>query len=316
MNEQERRCIAAARRQHGLITRTQALSFGMTTFTIIRKLETGRWEQVHRGVYRIAGLPDSWHMRLMAACLAGGPGSAASHRSAGELWQLDAIPAGLVEITTPRRIERPPLIAHRSALAEWETGTRQGIPTTDPTRTLLDLAAIVKPKELERAFESALRRRLTHVPLIVERLERWARSGRTGVGVWRALLEKRDPHLKPTESDFETLLDQVIERFGLPRPVRQANITDEAGRFIKRADFAYPDVRLVIEADSIEFHLTPEALQLDRSQTRQLLAAGWTVLRITHWELGNEPEHVAESVRRILWRLSSNNGYGAPSESG
>lgn len=316
MNGPERRCIEIARSQYGLITRSQALSSGLTTFVINRKLSTGRWELVHRGVYRIAGLPDSWHMRLMAACLAGGPASAASHRSAGELWQLDAIPAGLVEITTPRRIERPPLLAHRSALGPWEVRTRRGIPVTDPTRTLLDLAAIVSRKDLERAFESALRRRLTHVPMMAERLELWARSGRTGVSAWRSLLEKRDPQLKPTESDFETLFDLVIERFQLPQPLRQVNVTDGRGRFLKRADFFYPDVRLLIEADSVEYHLTPEALRRDRIQTRKLVAAGCTVMRTTHWELAHEPVDVADSIRSILWRLRSNNGYEGPSEAG
>lgn len=306
VNEPEQRCLEIAKGQYGLITRSQALAAGMTTYVINRKIELGRWEVLHRGVYRIAGLPDSWHTRLMAACLAGGPGAAASHRSAGELWQLDAIPAGLIEITTPRRIERAPLLAHRSALGEWELSRRAGIPVTDPTRTLLDLAAVINKKDLERAYECALRRRLTHPELLAERLERWARSGRTGVTAWRHLLQKRDPSLKPTESDFETLLNQMLERFGLPQPVRQLEIRDEKGRFLKRADFAFPDARLVIEADSVEHHMTPEEFQRDRTQTRELVTAGWTVLRTTHLELADKPEVLADSIRRILWRLSGN----------
>lgn len=305
MNEPERRCVEIARRQYGLLTRAQALGSGMTTEQIRHRLDTGRWEIDHIAVYRLAPVPDTWHQRLLSACLAGGPEAAASHRSAGELWQLDAVPAGLIEITAPRRIERPPVIAHRSSLAGWEIVRRRGIPVTDPARTLFDLARVVTRRELERAFESALRRRLIDLETMQERLEGRARSGRKGVRAWRALLEKRDPTLEPTESDFETLLDQVIERFGLPRPVRQFEITDDEGHFIKRADFAYTGARLVIEADGIEYHSDPEDVRRDRIQTRRLVAAGWTVLRITHWEMANEPADVASSILSILRRLDA-----------
>lgn len=305
-----------ARRQYGLLSRAQALGAGMTTLQIRHRLDSGRWELDHRKVYRLAPVPDTWHQRLLSACLAGGPGTAASHRSAGELWQLDAVPAGLIEITTPRRIERPPLIAHRSSLAEWEIVTRRDIPVTDPARTLFDLASVMTRRELERAFESAIRRRLIDVTSMAERLERRARSGRTGVRVWRELLAARDPRLQPTESDFETLLHQVTDRFGLPRPARQVTITDDQGRFVKRVDFAYPEARLVIEADSIEFHSDPEAIRRDRLQTRQLVTLGWTVLRVTHWEVTHEPEDLADSIFTILRRLNADKPHGAPSESG
>src|SRR5687768_10837053 len=119
MNDPERSCMALARDQYGLLTRPQALAAGMTPKQIRHRLDTGRWEVDHVSVYRLAPVPVTWHQRLLSACLAGGPGAAASHRSAGELWQLDAVPAGLIEITAERRIERPSLIAHRSSLADW-----------------------------------------------------------------------------------------------------------------------------------------------------------------------------------------------------
>lgn len=298
------RCAALARDQHGLITRQQALACGLSEEQIRRRVQKGLWIREHDCVYRLAGTPASWRQRLLGACFAGGPGAAASHRAAGQLWQLDAVPAGLVEITSQRRIERPPLIVHRSSLAEWETTTKHGIPVTDPYRTLLDLAALIKPTELERAFESGLRQQLVTIPLMVERLERRARSGRTGVRAWRALLEQRSPALRPTETDFETLMNQLIIRFGLPQPQRQVEIRDREGRFIHRADFAYPEARLVIEADSVTYHSSPLEVRRDRRQTRQMMDAGWTVLRVTNWEMNNEAEAVASSIRRFLRKLS------------
>lgn len=293
-----------AQDQYGLITREQALTCGLSEEQIRRRVQKGLWIREHDCVYRFAGTPTTWRQRLLGACFVGGPGSAASHRAAGQLWHFDAIAAGLVEITSSRRIERPPLIVHRSSLAGWETTTKHGIPVTDPYRTLLDLAALIKPSELERAFESALRQQLVTVPVMVERLERRARSGRTGVRAWRALLDQRSPALKPTETDFETLMSQLIIRFGLPQPERQVEIKDREGRFIHRADFAYPEAWLVIEADSITFHRSPLEVRRDRRQTRQMMDAGWTVLRVTNWEMINEPEDVAGSIRGFLRKLS------------
>lgn len=300
MGSPEERCLELAATQYGLITRTQAQELGMGRGAIRHRLESGRWQQVHRGVYRISGLPESWHHRLLAGCLLGGRGSAASHRSAGELWELDAVPAGFLEITTPRQIDRPPLIAHRTPLGNAQITTRRGIPVTDPSRTLLDLAAVLREKDVERAFESALRRRLTDIDTMVERLRLRGRSGRNGTMSWRRLLAKRDPSLVPTDSDFETLLDQLIARFRLPQPVRQLRIQDRHGQHVKTADFAYPEQRVIIEADSIEFHMHSEAFRRDRNQTNELAALCWIVLRFTHWEVVNRPEQVAATIARTL----------------
>ena len=49
----------------------------------------------------MAGAPATWHQRLMAACLVGGPGAVASHRSAGALWGLDGLAPGPIEVTVP-----------------------------------------------------------------------------------------------------------------------------------------------------------------------------------------------------------------------
>lgn len=267
---------------------------------IRHRLESGRWESLHRGVYRIAGLPGSWQQSLMAACLLGGSGSAASHRAAGELWELDGVPAGFLEITTPRQINRPPLIAHRTPLDSKRIVYRRELPVTDVARTLLDLGSVLSDADLELAFESALRRRLTDIDSMVHVLLERGRSGRNGTRAWRELLEKRDPTLKPTDSSFETLLSRLIDRFHLPRPVRQLQIRDELGNHVKRVDFAYPAQRVAIEADSVEFHMSHEAFREDRRATNELTSLGWTVLRFTYWEVAHRAEQVAETIRRTL----------------
>src|SRR3712207_7106457 len=49
--------------------------------------------------------------------------------------------------------------------------------------------------------------------------------------------------------------------------------------FRSRADFAWPDVRLVVETDGRDTHLRRIAFRDDRVKDRALQAAGWAVLR-------------------------------------
>ena len=299
-----------ARHHHGLVTTEAARVSGATPREIQWRVQTGRWERIHRNVFRIAGLAESWEQRLHAAALWAGEDAAASHRSAGELWRLDAVPAGLVEISTERRLQSPQVIVHRMRVGADERVMWRSIPTTDPTRTLLDLGAVLTLKELERALESALRRRLTHLPLVERRLEERGRRGRNGTRAWRELLQLRASAARPTESDFETLMTQLIRNAGLPEPVRQLEIR-HAGKFVKRADFAYPDEKVVIEADGVDPHLNSDQWRRDRKQENWLNLIGWTVLRFTRLEVVEDADHVAATIRQALQlRLSTHSMEG------
>lgn len=66
--------------QHGLITRKQALSSGMTARAIDWRLQTGEWSNERPCVHRLAGVPSSWEQRLHAAMI--WSHGAVSHRSA------------------------------------------------------------------------------------------------------------------------------------------------------------------------------------------------------------------------------------------
>ncbi len=46
-------------------------------------------------------------------------------------------------------------------------------------------------------------------------------------------------------------------------------------------DFAWPRIRLAVEADGWETHGTRTAFQRDRRRSAALALAGWTVLRFT-----------------------------------
>ena len=65
-------------------------------------------------------------------------------------------------------------------------------------------------------------------------------------------------------------------------------------------DFLWREPRVVVEADSFEFHGTREAFERDRAKDAHLQARGYRVLRVTHRQVVSEPRKVAKSVRRML----------------
>jgi hypothetical protein len=99
----DRSIAAQAERQHGVFTLAQADALGFTRAQRDRRIRSGRWVVPADGVYQIAGVPCSWHGRLLAACWGAPDLAVASHRSAAVLWDLPGRRTDIVEISCRRK---------------------------------------------------------------------------------------------------------------------------------------------------------------------------------------------------------------------
>jgi very-short-patch-repair endonuclease len=289
-----------ARRQHGLVERSQLLGHGISPGAIARWMATGRLVGAFPSVYRLAGAPVTWEQRLLAAVMATGPGSLASHRAAARLWKVAE--GDEIEVTVPgcRRRRPPGVVVHRSSdLVGARAIRRGGIATTTPLRMLVDLGAVVTSGELEDALDRALTSRLVTVAGVAAALEEVARSGRRGAGTLRTVLDGRALGAAPADSLLEPRMARLLRAHGLPPAAFQHDVFD-AGRFVARVDFAYPDLRIALEVDGLESHSSPRALQADLHRQNALVVLGWTVLRFTWVDVVRRPARVAAEVRRIL----------------
>lgn len=265
----------------------------MSSRTIVRRVESGRWRRMYRGVYLLSTKAISWEQRVMAACLACGPEAVASHGSAFVVWgfseQLDA-PHVTVSGNTVRK--RPGITVHR-ALNEDFTAYRDFRVTT-PMRTLLDQAAHIPDELLERALDDAHRRRL----IDLKRFDRYL-AGRTrpGTPTLLQMVQLRDPE-GAIGSDLETLLFRALRRAGLPLPVPQLQVRTPSGtRYI---DFAYPDQLLAIELDGFANHGHRQAFEDDRIRQNDLEQLGWHFRRFTWTQVRSDPAQVAVTVGLAL----------------
>src|SRR4051794_38087792 len=204
---------ALAQEQHGVVARWQLLARGLTRREIVRRLETGRLHEIHRGVYAVGHSVLSPHGHWHAAVLAGGPGAVLSHRAAAGLWDLRNTRA--LEITSPRHLRRPGIITHRATLPPDEVTTRGGIPTTTAARTT---STSPRCSHARTSFHQSEYRNLTG-PLSLGALA--ARSpGRRGTATIRAVLDDARQTTGITKSELEKAFLAFLDENGLPRPYR------------------------------------------------------------------------------------------------
>ena len=296
----QRGLAAIAQRQLGLITHDQAMQL-ITYRMIERLLGSGRWERVHRGVYRVAGAPVTYEQRVVAACLAAGAESAASHRSAAWIWGLLDEEPDVVEIAVPRPLHHRlrNVVVHRATdLERADTTLRRGISVTNPMRTLVDLAAVAPVGTVAHALHRALSTRLAAFDATEAALERVARKGRRGVRVFRMLLDEQRDNPRPA-GVFEAKFSSLARGFALPTAVPELDVLADDGTWIARVDFAYPEAKLFIELDGLETHGSGPALQRDLARQNALVDAGWQPLRYTWADLTRRQPAVAAEVRRV-----------------
>jgi very-short-patch-repair endonuclease len=283
-----------AARQYGVVTRAQLLAAGMSTSAIHRRVSRGSLIPVHLGVYAVGHTALRPEGSWLAAVFAGGTGAALSHRSAAAAWDLLSTSRTRVEITVRESSGRKQrgIQTHECRLPDDHTTTHRGIPITTPMRTLLDLAEVVPPKQLERAMERTITLRLFDATALSHVLD--ASFGRRGLKPVRAALATLDDDPPVLRSDFEQLARELIETADVPKPRFNARV----GPY--EVDLLWPDHRLIIELDSYAHHRSRESFEQDRRRDAELEAAGYRVLRFTWDQVTSDPGWVTNRIAVLL----------------
>ena len=266
----------------------------MTPEMIKSRLRRQKFVREFAGVYRLSGVPTSWRQKVQAVALWGGDDAVVSHATAAKLWRFPVTPKQ-IEITVPHKKEAPrrDIRVHRGVVNSRVS--IEGIPVTNPSRTLLDIAGRVEPTVLETMVDDAITRRLTTPAALEWELCTSGGQGRFGSRAFRAALA----HLSEghCESPLESKILRVLLKAGLPPPKRQFEIAVDGD--VVRVDFAYPAAKLAIEVDGFQHHSSREAFDADRRRDSRLRGIGWQVLRVSDRML-EEPEHFIRAVETSL----------------
>jgi hypothetical protein len=292
---------ALAEQQHGVVSRGQVRGLGLTDREISVRLQQGRLHPLFHATFAVGHRAINRQGRMLAAVLACDGETVLSHGSAAELLGLWDKQLPVVHVIPPdwsgRKIVG--IRWHRVRLPQPdEIESRDGIPCTTVSRTLVDMAGWLGWGQLRRLVEQAAILRQLDVHEIDLVLSRGRRRGaprlRTILAPWRNTAEPR-PRVR---SRLEArLLPRLIEE-GLPPP--RTNVTLRLEGQQLEVDLLWARQRLVIETDGEETHATSAAFQRDRWRDQLLIAAGYRTARITWAHVRDEPTAVVNRIARML----------------
>lgn len=216
-----------------------------------------------------------------------------SHRSAALLhgWAV-ATPPAAPEVTVPR--SRNVTGAHRDGIVLRLADLHHSEVVdgcTSPERTLVDCLRTLPFCEALAVADSALREGFG-----VERLRTLARDVR-GPGA-RQVRRVADCAEAAAANPFESVLRAIclsVEGL-LVRP--QVPVRDP--HWLGRPDLVDERLRIVLEADSFEWHGDRAALHRDARRYNAFVAAGWLVLRFSWEEVMLHPDRVAAVLRAVV----------------
>jgi very-short-patch-repair endonuclease len=284
-----------ARQQAGIVCRSQLVAKGLSRDEVGHLVRSGRLLATsHRGVYRVAGAPDSPDSQAWLAVL--GARAVLSSLSAADWWDLPVPQDGRIHVT---RHERQRLLTHRrikihrTLLVPSAVTTRFGLRVTTRTETLLDCLGWLRLGEARTLFDRAFQQSWLERRDIERRLDEQA--GRWGNRQLARLLRESRPG---AEAESERRLQRLLDRVGIGGWRGNYPVTIAGRRF--RLDVAFPEHRLDVEVDGWAYHRSKERRDHDIERDNLLTQHGWRVLRFSWEDVTDRPDYVVATVRSVL----------------
>jgi len=270
-----------------------------------RLLRHGLVRTVLYGVYQVGDGALEPSDRVKAAALVLPPGSAIARRTAAWLFGIDtrspnerSAPLD-VECVVPRGqmpVRRAGVRCYQTDLEPDDLMSIQGTPCTTPTRTATDLLRWLSPPMGLAGADALAAAGYIDQAEVSAMLERW--PGHPFIKQARRLSSWIEPL---SESFGETWLRLRILEAGFPRPLAQIPIFDSRGRVVFRLDLGWPERRIGIEYDGVEFH-SDRASQLADLKRRERLARqfGWHVVGVGRGEVLGSKLDLERGVGELL----------------
>ena len=284
-----------ARLQCGVLTREQALAYGLAPSSLRRLVEDGSWQRISRGVFFASDWPVSWTANAWAGVLIGGDFARIGGLAAAHLHGLvDDAPKVIDVLVSPA--SRPRLDGTWRFVREsdgWRSPRTIGSPPrTTIDDTVLDLIAESRDEaEVIGWITGAVQNRLTTPAHL------------------RAALSRR------SRIPFRSALDAVINDTAVGarsplelrylRDVERAHDLPSGRRQVRRrrteCDVWYEDYALLVELDGRRGHEGAGAFR-DMRRDNSATTDGLATLRYGYRDVFGSPCEVAAQVAENLAR--------------
>jgi len=276
------------RRNDGVITAAQAEHAGLSRYAVHRRVESGRWRRLSRGVYFADDRPFTDAARIRAEVWSHGTSATASGLAAAWWHGLVSTAPDHIEVTVPMskgsRSTWQSSVRRRD-LAAADVVLRRNLLVTAIPLTVLDAVSVTHSRAI---MDSALQLRVT-----LDQLHKaQARNARRhGAGVAGQYLREASDGAR---SEAERLL---------VRQLRAAKISGWKANYPVCGyvvDIAFPHQKVAIEVDGWAFHSDQKAFQRDRNRQNVISLNGWKILRFTWLDLTEHPQRVIAEIARAL----------------
>jgi hypothetical protein len=301
----------------GVILTREALAAGLSEEDLRRLVTSRTWHRVRRGAYAQTidwqrWTPEQRHLAAARAVLrAVDQPAVLSHVSAAvalglPVWGADLREVHLVRPATRQGARREGGVVHHAAsLPDEHWTTAAGLPVTTPTRTVLDVARAVGFESAVVTADAALHTGVTTRQSLLDlhaAMLDWPGSRAAGRAI--AFADGR------AESPGESRGRVFCHVHGLPEPLLQVDILDEAGRFVGRVDFLFERQRTIAEFDGrVKYRAgdggNPEDIVWREKQREDALRAlGYEVVRFTWSDLDRRGTLVLRRIRTAFERAA------------
>lgn len=296
--ENTARLEGTLRRQYDIITRSQALSAGLTPNALHHRLRKGAsWSDVLPSVYMAATGTPTPHQRLMAAQLYGGSGSVITGTMAlarHGIWHPDG---SAVDVLIPAERKRRDAdfvrILRTTRMPErvWCDGALQfALASRAVADTALHLPSL---RDVREVVASAVQRRRCTIGDLTRELRDGPCQGSANL---RTALSDVVAGVRSTA---EADLKDVLQPSGLPMPLFNAMIVD-GDELVAIPDAWYQEFGIAIEVDSIQWHLGPEDHRRSVARARKMGQLAIVVLTFTPNQIRAQPDRVIEEIRKAI----------------
>lgn len=287
--------------QFSVVSRGQLLVLGMTDDTMRWRVRAGGpWQVLLPGVYLgMTGAPNL-PQKEMAALLYAGPRSLVTGPVALMHYGLRN-PAILetVDVLVPASRQRQSTAfarLHRTARLPARVVSSGPVRLVPVARAVADTARLLTElRDVRAVVADAVQRRRCAIPELAAEL---TEGPIRGSAMFRSVLAEVAEGIRSTaEGDLRDL----IRAARLPTPLFNASLYI-GDTFIATPDAWWPESGVSAEADSREWHLSPE--DWDRTRTRHdlMCAAGILPLHFSPRQIRREPDKVARLIKDALDR--------------
>ncbi len=309
------RLLKLAVAQAGAFSAAQVVEAGGTHRTLQIRERSGKIVRVRRGLYMYAGFPRCWLQDLWLEHLAAGEKSSVCGEAAAQLHGFRNFTRNVVEVERVQGGNHRPVrgIVHETFwLPPHHVTLLDGLPVTSVARTVFDLAGLprhpaafrneilrdIHTKRITWLVNHALRDHGMRMLDLHRVLAAVGRRGKPGTAIIRTVVADLGLDYEPTGSELEDLLLEVCTAYGIEPPDGQVDLGTR-DRWVGRVDFVWRFWKVIVEVDGTQ-HRAPLDRRADRERDAAFGGEGWTIIRVTWWELVHEPESVVARLQAHL----------------